>query len=1077
MIELFINNKKADLDFETEISLSKSLITKEQEEFSYSFTLPPTKTNREILNFLGSINVANKYMYKYTAKLYKNSSLLFQGFLYIDSASMDGFDCNLVSSQGVELDDLFGDSLLRDIKLDKDEYYEVYQSPYDCIVKGINNGDYSKAYKNNRDLKIGEDPTKATNWIYPYALYGQPYNIRNINNYDVDKNYQSNVLYPLYIPRNLDAFGKEFERPEDALLLLPYSDQMLLPMFNVKGTIKSAIESIGYKATGNFFEDQNAFSYLYESFRGTYKEFLERDNQRFSCQVKIGPVYTTSLTGEVVKYNPLLNRPGSEEPSIWYKSLDLLDVAFTRTNEFGTPRDVSGQGSMIKDDPETGNKYIKVLKSGWYNIKANVNIESDINTIISRQDSDKIALDFGGCKRNMWELQVVYKGTDDTLYSNILGINNTVANNYINLDKYNFENRVQKVNLPGMSPDTHFVANGNNDAYGFFLQEIPSTTYWTTNAMFMPLQKRNDATDPLKGDGTLLDSLSFVENGGVLEVDNENFICGFRFGNYHYSPSDKFSYNSEDKNRNPYVLLMNLPDLTNKPYGHSGNGLLDNVYKLDNLDNNIGLAKYKYMDMPERFETGTYGGMTALSMVSKNKSYSASRYFTANNMTPDRVLTLEELHDGERYQFVKKSINKDYFDSPIHNQVSCIPARLNPAVTAAEKNNRVAVEDVDYMEAKDCNFIVWLEAGKEITVKVAQPMIMKERTYEEESYTPVEAYVSLDLQLEYIGTHDKEWKPGVGDGADAIRRTYMHQYFDDVKTSDYIQGIADLFNLKIEVSKIDNTFKIDYFSGVNNVVDITDKVDFDSIKFEDNEKPKSYILSLSPSLKQAQTALSPSLKQAQTALKDNSDYIDGSNGTYVLSTGGSGESNKTNIDYAYPSTKKMKIQYGLSGNTYMTSDVPCFCTKEIEDKVLPNLNKYNYSGNEKPSLFFLGNNMLSGWNTKWQESYDVNKTYENNKRTYPLMATKRDGIDLKDPVTIMRKFYNIDNENNNMECEAYLPYNMYERMSESTLVKINDSLYKVVKIDNYTVCGGDSGAYAVGDGDGGRCTLTLTPFM
>lgn len=1020
MIELYINNKKADLGFDVEIALSKSF-EGEEEEFSYSFVLPPTKTNCEILSFLNKLNVANKYAYKYTAKLYSNSNLLFDGKLYIDSASDTGFDCNLVAAGNTALEDLFGDEKLKDIRLDDSKWSIMFPKPSDAIILGTDEGDWSEAYHLNKQfLNTKEDPSTLIGWFKPYALYGQPYNIRNTASYNVPKDEQANTQY-------MKMSGGKLIKGNGRLLRLPFAEQQLLPMFNVKSVIKSAFVDKGYTCKGNFFDSFNDFSYLYESFRGTYKDFIDRDNQRFVVQFTSKNQNSRDFNNEVVDYNPLLNRQSSETPAIKYSNVYLWTADRVTSVESGTPRDPKDTGFMIKIDGDKDIKYVKVLKSGWYKVRMDFQATTTKDSLISRNTAGA-PIDFGSLNRNMWELQLAEKDSN-RLYSNFLGLDSSIV--ALNLDNYHPHG---SANYMSSSRNTHIQYETGNLDY-VIQKPLTTTSRWSVSATLtnLPTLEGTRAAHPIKGDETVYNQFDLIRNRGTFDVEDEDFVCGLRFGNNHWNALEEYS-NRPIANRNKYCALMNLPSLEPKEFGITAFNILDNVYKYAGSAPER-LELYKLQNNDANFEFGTYGGNTVANLKS-SKGYSKNNKYTITGMTPSRDIPASQYDQNNKYDFIFEDILSDYDEGQLNVQMACMPALLNTNVTNANRDNNTAITEVDRMSADNVVNVVWLEEGQELTLKLAVPMLSSGIVDDQEQYSSLNAFIdNVNCSIEYIGTHDEDWKPTNRDNVETYRKSYMHQYFDDTETAEYIEQIADLFRLKVNIDVLSKTVSIDHFDGMyDNIVDITKYVDFGSLSFFDNDKASKIKL----------------------LFANNEDYVGGTNGQTAYMTNGNGNVLSKSVKYTKPVMETITVVNKIV-------QAPIISEEAVYDKIMPNVNRYYGSGSETPTLLYWDNSNITRWNTEWYEE-SAGKNFSNPKRSYPIMTNQRNGIDLSKPNTIILKFYNIDTENVNISATAYLDFEKYSSITDRTLVKLNDSLYKVKKIDNYDI-------------NTGTCELTLTPYM
>lgn len=120
-IELIVNKKQVDLgdDFNIRINNVINDPTKmgyTQAEYSYSFNLPATKNNNVIFDYANNLSKLNKFHNRYTAELYADGNLIFEGSLTLNSYKDNEYECNLVNVKIYSLDEIFSGMTMNKIE-------------------------------------------------------------------------------------------------------------------------------------------------------------------------------------------------------------------------------------------------------------------------------------------------------------------------------------------------------------------------------------------------------------------------------------------------------------------------------------------------------------------------------------------------------------------------------------------------------------------------------------------------------------------------------------------------------------------------------------------------------------------------------------------------------------------------------------------------------------------------------------------------------------------------------------------------------------------------------------------------
>lgn len=1024
MIALYINDKLADLESKASVSLSKSFEKNGNSDFSYSFEMPPTPTNQKIFAYLNKLESANKQFLNYPARLEIDGLFAFDGFVRVDSASEEGYSVNLVGGQSNKIEDFFGDDeKLTSIKLDDDRYKIIFPDPTKQTTPFII-PDYSSSYSLNSQDKA---------WCYPFALYSHPLNIRNNNFFLLHRNEQATTN------ADIDA----------DILPISQAEQVLMPFFNVGEVIRSIFKSKGYEVDGNFFSEQSVYKQLYEAFSGTYENYLERHNQRFSARMEyksnvtpspnVGIAFAIPSVGGIARFNPLTLTSGNEAGALHYQWINAFSKpsyegrhAKLSTKEWYTPRDKNKTERVIKTNDDGSYKF-KVLKSGWYH----VNMRGNIFTR-DTSNSGRESLSFD---RNIYEINLVKNGAR-RYYSGIFTTDSTcIGAGYLPT--------IEEKRIYTDSGDVkfHFI-DIDHRAMPFSLNDTinggeVSATFLRTKAEV----QSNVEEMRFMGERDYLKQFTLPKNGGTLFVDNEDFVCGVRVGNWHYNQDDGEQAN---KNRSPHCSRFNLPILPTAenvgpdkaiPYGVSGQGVKQNAYKYDatfTKDMDIAYKMEKIRNnqgqlVSTNFESDTYLGDTMLNMCS-SKGYSFASVNQPQSIV-NAVTTFDDLaNDPLRITSEDVDFGKSYFYSDLEQRMSVERLNYDDLYWRTDKFNF------------DTNNLVWLEKDDEIECIMNLPCYYDEARGiedEEEGYVSSPIAINIAVQLDYIGTSNKDWMPTQTDMWTSDRWSYMHQYLQDVAVSEWLKQIVNLLNLNISIDKIKKVASVNYSltSSNSGSEDITNYVDFDSITFEPNGEAKSI-----------KNGYAENEGIALTPTKIDDTY----------NTGNDGDATEQQSKYEYPASEMIEIDGELF-------EAPVICKDDVWKLEYPNLDIFDMSGTGKPRLYFatgrevsnFDNAILGGVSFVDYGKTTPSTTNFNFARRWKEMSSKNGDIDLQKPRTLVEQMWRMHNNKEQMMCKVYLPIDVYNRIKRDTIIFVDGMAFDCVKIDNYNVNGDQS------------CTMTL----
>lgn len=217
-IELYINGHKMDLESQKSLNLrfqsvlyDPEKISSTQADYSFEFELPSTPNNDKVFDYANNLSKLNKFHQRWSAEVYADGSVIFEGSLTLNGYKHKMYQCNLVSVKTYSLEDIFGEDVMTNI-------------PWEIPFNGAGDGDYTINYYNSQP-----DP-KVT---FPLVSYGAfqkaPY-----NQDEVASDYTSKF--------NLDQYNRWYI-------------ESFAPSLNMLETIKKAFEWKEYNVGGNAFSN------------------------------------------------------------------------------------------------------------------------------------------------------------------------------------------------------------------------------------------------------------------------------------------------------------------------------------------------------------------------------------------------------------------------------------------------------------------------------------------------------------------------------------------------------------------------------------------------------------------------------------------------------------------------------------------------------------------------------------------------------------------------------------------------------------------------------------------------------
>lgn len=217
-IELYIQGQLVELESQTSLNLrlnntlfNPTKTSTKQAEYSFSFEIPSTPNNDKILDYANNLSKINKFHTRYSAQVYADGNLIFDGSLTIQkyNAKDKMYSCNLVNIKIDTLDEIFGETKMTDLHWDVD----FEGAPTINSINGDNNSKY----------------------FFPLVSYGV-FQKKAVSTDEVGSTYTAK--------HTLDKYNKWWV-------------ESFYPSLNVLETMRKAFENKGYNVDGSAFRDPN----------------------------------------------------------------------------------------------------------------------------------------------------------------------------------------------------------------------------------------------------------------------------------------------------------------------------------------------------------------------------------------------------------------------------------------------------------------------------------------------------------------------------------------------------------------------------------------------------------------------------------------------------------------------------------------------------------------------------------------------------------------------------------------------------------------------------------------------------
>lgn len=240
LIELWVNGNKVELENQkslnmrfNDVLLDPTKISTSQAEYSFEFEVPATPHNNVIFDYANNLSRENKFHQRYNAEVYCDGTVIFSGSITINSYKDKKYNLNLVSVKVFSLDDIFGDSVMTDIRpmqrlengtIKRDENDNPLHEKWAIDFNGISTINQINTTANSA----------ATEVTFPLVSYGA---------------FQKS-------PYNEDEIGADYTSKFDLDEWNMWYVESFYPSHNMLETLKNCFETKDYVVGGDAFHDQ-----------------------------------------------------------------------------------------------------------------------------------------------------------------------------------------------------------------------------------------------------------------------------------------------------------------------------------------------------------------------------------------------------------------------------------------------------------------------------------------------------------------------------------------------------------------------------------------------------------------------------------------------------------------------------------------------------------------------------------------------------------------------------------------------------------------------------------------------------
>ena len=344
--ELYINGKRLDLSANFGVRLNRRLLSPAElntkdAQFSYSISLPATRTNAAALDFAIVEETRDKFNRVYAAELIVGGVRIFAGLFKLTEVSAAGYKGNLYKPVPKTVRDVFGDVALNahpELRIDFDNFAESVS-----------------AY----NLAAATEPQLA---IFPMALYG--------------------VLPKVPLDRQANNYSDR--DVWDGAVFLGLRD--LPPSVNVLKMLRHIFEGQGYTLQGTAFDDDK-LARLYLSYKNA-DDYVQPWNYGYQAKMQLSGSWASDVNRRTMgaQWERGIGR-SRDQLGFEVYSVDLMDATNSAVN---IVEDIGGNVLYREindaDNVPWARTQIRIPASGFYKVRLHASIQ--VNSAENSRSSD-----------------------------------------------------------------------------------------------------------------------------------------------------------------------------------------------------------------------------------------------------------------------------------------------------------------------------------------------------------------------------------------------------------------------------------------------------------------------------------------------------------------------------------------------------------------------------------------------------------------------------------------------------------------------------------------------------------------
>ena len=1042
MIEIYIDNTLIEMDNDS-IVLQKEFSDEIQNivtdvEFSYTVEIPSTLNNDKVFNFASTFDVGNKFSRVYDCDLYADNTLLLSGKFKLSEIDNGYYKGNIYNPKRKTISDILGDRKLNEIRPHLKPINNVADiSRLNRYVGRID--DWRNVLNRYEHLEDVEDD----HICFPYILYGLPYNRASEVPADAD-------IYTQYCDDQINNFGVD----------------NLFPAFNVVSVLKDIFKTEGYNLIGNVIDDNAYFKDLFQTFQGSYSDYSEERLAPAHC--KYGYKYSNYNKYEWIPSKSM------ETVTLWNQS--------EFDSEWGDNPHFCGNMYYGADSPSMNNNMSEYSIQNYAGIKRD-SIEDDCGMFQYSLERDTYGQHLVTIPKTGW-YRIKVDGKMKYPYPNfkkpLLANWDNAVGGYLDegdntsLEEVPFEFQIKK-GVPMSNPKLYsFNSIIPMQAADFVEEEKVLLSCENTYLKYDSKANR------------------YGKNGKAVYVKDysdfstSDFVCGARLGGAWFSsdwgPGGAGHFRRENR-QNSKGSCLALPRPTNTT-----------AYSISRV------CKYKIGQSvavnPDNF-------YIKLGDENTNKTYEYAED------TAQVLVRADSYSNFAGYN----EITIDAFGHVTWDTTSNYGAVSYEGLTDSSAATTSKSEGSWHIDT-----IVWLEEGDTIYEEILMPyheysewqhstMFRHSKWKNRQTWINI-TEVDYDVEIGLV-SNKKDWKPSVNspapswDEIDDIKYTNVNQFLPQTKCNDYLNNFLKTFNLQLTMVN-DNTFSIDSTSETKlrtNIISIDNIVNISDASFKPLQDDKIRMLTWKNDLsetgyvdgnrspyKQHDPQYKLSNGQFPQYTVEIPWFESGYTGSITIPNDSSTTKNveKTESQWSYAWYKTIKFVDLFSGPTYdsvmVISDADMWrdgITFVVADGEKPQTSKTS-------RLFFLNRTRQDVARNKvfsvnyvhqvtngtaefyWMTLLMPSNYIESNEGTEGGTRQELDyGVMPKHIVSytygsthketsITDKFFNFgQNDSYQIDVPIRLSNQDYADIKHSTLIKFNDGLYRVQKIEGHDVNGND----------------------